>query len=205
MTKSKRDIIAIVLTAFYIVMLLFDQNVWLSCYKGEIFSLRAYLEPLIAPLLCLGFFIFQNKSFPLKNWLLPLAFVVQLAGALRSAMHQEIMIYDTVYDAWLTADLVCWIVTAVALACMVAGSLLGRRDIGLVRYGALSCAVLYLAASVIYLIENETFRLIPLWISFPRYRDPWYSYMTWLDRLAVILFYLGIFLWATQKRRNKRQ
>ena len=200
MTKSKRDIIAIVLTVFYIVMLLLDQSILFSYSEVLDFSLRAYLEPLIAPMLCLGFFIFQNKSFPLKNWLLPLAFVLQLAGALRSVIDQDIMNYD----GWLTVDLACWIVMAVALACMVAGSLLGRRDIGLVKYGALGCAVLYLAASVAYLIETKTFFLRP-WCCFNPYREPCYSYMTWLDRLAVILFYLGIFLWATQKRRNKIQ
>ena len=196
-----KNIIAIIFTTFYSIMLILNIDIqlpFIENFRYIINFLVIDILPLITPVLVLVFLLFLNKEYKLKKWLFPIAFGVKVIHTFLTLCGS----FSTMGLIYLTPEhiliLLCSCLNFVALVFMFAGTLYEFKHINFIKYGALGCAALNLAILIIDFIAVGGFRylqgvssgytavnLIPL-----------------ITSLACSLFYMGIFVLFTDKKRE---
>ncbi len=201
--KDKGKIlIATIFTVFHVIMLIFNIDLHLlfaENFRYVINSMVIDIMPLIVPALVLVFLLSLNKEYKSKKWLFPVAFGVKAVNAFLNLCGS----FSTIGLIYLTPGyilmLLCSCLIFVCVVFMFIGTLFDFKHVGFIRYGALGCAVLNLAALIIDFISIGGFKYLQ---SIPS-GIPAVKLTVLITNLAVVLFYVGIFVLTTDKKNSQ--
>lgn len=199
--KEKRNIIATAFIAFYTVMLILDIDFRLPFFQNIRYTVNAlitYLLPLIPPILVLIFLFSLDKEYQLKKWLLPIAFGLKIIGAFISLCSSFASINYFISSPLYTIIFLCSCLTFIAIVFMFIGTLFDFKYINLLKYGALSCAVLFIAVLIIDFIAAGGFaylKSVPAGVSA-------INFVALIRAFSGILFYIGIFIVSKESFRR---
>lgn len=203
-SDKKKNILAICFSLFYIVMLFlriditrlpFFQNI-----RYALNSLFIYLTPMITPILVLTLIITYKRDYKFKTWLLPIALGVNLILSVITQISNlaSIQVILSLYRMQYMPIYLCSFLMCVVSALMFIGALFASKCIKLLKYGALSYAILNCIILIIDFITLGGFayiQLVPNGFSAVN--------ISALVRLvSCTLFYIGIFV-ADFKITNK--
>ena len=198
---KRKNKIAVCFTAFYLIMLILNTDLhlpFLQNFRYAINSLIIYLIPIITPALVLVFFFTFQKEYSFKKWLFPIAFGVKLISAFFTLYSNFASIGSAISVPKYFLIFLCSCFTFVAIVFVFIGTLSNFEHINLLKYGALSCAVLYFAISIIDFIAVGGFAYL---LSVPS-GIPAVNLMAFIRILACILFYIGIFILTTNRKNT---
>ncbi|MBR6743166.1 MAG: hypothetical protein IKL94_01575 [Clostridia bacterium] len=198
-----KNIIAIIFTTFYSIMLILNIDIhlpFIQNFRYIINSLVIDIIPLITPVLILVYLLSLNKEYKLKKWLFPVAFGVKVIHAFLTLCG----IFSTIGLIYLTLEhtliLLCLCLIFVAVVFMFIGTFFDFKHINFIRYGALSCAVLNLATLIIDFIAVGGFKYlqtIPI-------GTPAVNLIALITILTCTLFYIGIFILSFNKTKTDK-
>ncbi len=198
---KKRNLIAACFTALYTIKCILDVEFKVSYFQNfryAISFLFVYLAPIITPALVLVFLLTLKKEYRLKRWLLPIAFGVKAVSALISLCFSFSTIGLVVSMPKYTLILLCSCLIFFAFVFMFIGTF-NSKYINFLKYGALSCAVLYFVTLIIDFINVGGFEYLQ---SVPNGYSA-INFSALISSLAIILFYIGIFILATNKKNTE--
>ena len=178
--KTKRTLV-ICFTLFYLLTQIIDQEF----IKFVFFQNFTYIFPLFATTLILIFCVLKTEKYWWQKWLLPVAFGINLfynGGSLLSNLRY---INYNIENPLYFMQLIISFLILVAIIFMFMGSFFNFKYINLLKYGALAGCVLRLISSTPLIITLPILNLHLL-----------------IQCLAYILFYVGIFILATNKENT---
>ncbi|MBR2860491.1 MAG: hypothetical protein IKB86_01475 [Clostridia bacterium] len=200
--KKIKNLIPIIFTTIYAILLALDVNFNVSLFGNlqyAVNSLVVYLLPLICPVLVLIFLLCENKEFALKKWLLPVALGVNIASINLTLASWPLLVYSY-YDP-MQLEIVLWSLRILLITTLLTfvGALFYSKNIFLLRYGALASSITNLVIFVL------SFHYHPIFFTFA-YMDSNYGsrniILTQALMVALALFYLGIFVYTFNFKRN---
>lgn len=196
-----KNIIAIAFTVLHIIILVLNIDIKLPYFQNfryAINSLVTDLIPLIIPVLVLTFLFTLNKEYKLKKWLLPIAFGIKIIISFFTLCSNftiiDLGVSESTYAVMLTYSGLIFI----ASVFMFIGTLLDFKYINFLKYGALSCAILNLAAFIFDFIAVggfEYFKRVPA-------GTPALNLLVLTEILTRIFFYIGISVLTINKDRD---
>ena len=199
MQNIKRNIIPIIFTAFYVILLALDITFDVSFFGNfqyAINSLFVYLLPLICPVLALVFFLCENKEFALKKWLLPVALGATVISSVFSLYSTFSLLCSNPFQIDLQIRFPMHILEVLAAIIAFVGTLFNLKYVSLLKYGALSIAVLNIVEKML-VISTVNFNSYVTHIIYQS------KYLFGEIRfLAFIIFYLGIFIYTFNYKCN---
>lgn len=186
--NKKRRIIAICFSGLYLTSLVFSSEF----FSMLTFQNSRYVLSLIPIIAIFIFLILANKSYPLKNLLLPIAFGVKLTGNLYTICSALFSSYVRFAG---TLSLIISCVLSLILGAMFVGTILKEKGLFLLKYGALSCALIttvnYIRTLISWSAEFEgTLDLNFFWL----HRD------MFLQPILIVTFYIGLFILFQTKK-----
>ena len=186
--NKKRRIIAVCFSGLYLTSLVFSSEF----FSMLTFQNSRYVFSLIPIIAIFIFLILANKSYPLKNLLLPIAFGVKLTGNLYTICSALFSSYVRFAD---TLSLIISCVLSLILVAMFVGTILKEKGLFLLKYGALSCALITTVNYIRTLISWSgdfvgTLDLNFFWL----HRD------MFLQPILIVTFYIGLFILFQTKK-----
>ena len=186
--NKKRRITAVCFSGLYLTSLVFSSEF----FSMLTFQNARYFFSLIPIIAIFIFLILANKSYPLKNLLLPIAFGVKLTGNLYTICSALFSSYVRFAD---TLSLVISCVLSLILGAMFVGTILKEKGLFLLKYGALSCALITTVNYIRTLISWSgdfvgTLDLNFFWL----HRD------MFLQPILIVTFYIGLFILFQTKK-----
>lgn len=160
-------------------------------------SLAIYLMPLITPVLVLIFMFSKSKEYKGKKWLFPIAFGVKIINDLLLIHSNFYMIGLIVSVPKLLLTFLCSCLMFAAVVFIFIGTLFDFKYSNLLKYGALSCALLTFATLIVEFNAVGGFKYLQS-ISFGA---PATYLIEWIRTLTCVLFYIGIFV-STSNKKN---
>ncbi len=202
MQSIKRNIIPIIFTAFYVILLALNVDFDISLFgniRYAINSLFVYLLPLICPVLALVFFLCESKEFALKKWLLPVALGVNIASIMLAVASYPFPSFSSFDILALKTVLWCGRILLITTLLTFVGALFYSKNIFLLRYGALASSITSLVIFVLSFHYHFIFFIFAYTGSNYGSRS---VILTQALMVALALFYLGIFIYTFNCKRN---
>lgn len=200
-SNKKKNIYAICFSLFYIVMLTLEIDFRVSLFQNlryTINSLYVYLTPMILPVFILVLIFTSKKDYKLKTWLLPISLGVNLISSVFTLISNipNMKLIISLYGLKQLPIYLCSFLMCVAIALMFLGTLFNLKYINLLKYGALGYAILCLCSTIIEFISVGGFAYIQ---SVPAEYSA-INIVALVRLISCALFYMGIFILATNKK-----
>lgn len=180
--NEKKRILAICFTSFYMLTLVINSDF----VELIFFQNFEHALPVISAALTLLFLFSKNKDYRLKKWLLPITFgiifIENFGLTLFNLLSSRIIITNMVLFIAIK------LLTCTAIVLMFIGTLRNFKYINLLKYGALAYAVISFV------------NFIDVIISVIRLSIP-----SFMQIFGLTLYYLGIFILATNKKSLKAE
>lgn len=186
--NKKRRIIAVCFSGLFLTSLVFSSEF----FSMLTFQNSRYVLSLIPIIAIFIFLILANKSYPLKNLLLPIAFGIRLTSNLFN-------ICSTIFSSYISyvgiLNFVLSFVLCLIFGAMFIGTILKEKGLFLLKYGALSCALITTVNYIRTLISWSgdfvgTLDLNFFWL----HRD------LFLQPILLVTFYIGLFILFPTKK-----
>ncbi len=194
---NKKRMIATAFTLIYTVLLITDVNFAIpplfQSWRYAVNSLLMYFMPLITSALTLVYLLSLHKEYPFKKCLLPIAFAVNFVNALISVIMNFPVAVSASAGHLFIMSYGCSCLYLIAIAFMFAGTF---KRTELLRYGALGCAALSLAILIIVFIQAGGFTYLQVILQ----GAPAMNILVLIRYLAQMLFYIGVYIFASGKR-----
>ncbi len=197
--NKRKNIIAIIFTAFYIIMLILNFNFRLPLFQNfryVIKSLFVYLTPMIAPVFILVLIFTYKKEYKVKTWLLPIAFCANLILSLLTQISNIANIKLILSAPDYLPIFLCSFLICVAFVLMFLGTLFDLKYIKLLKHGALGHAILSVCSAIIDFINVGGFAYIQ---SVPAQYSA-VNIFALIQLVSCALFYIGIFILTSEKK-----
>ncbi len=210
--SKAKNIMAIIFSCFYAFMTFigFDFNfAHYANLRYAVNTISSNVALLLLPVAVIVFIALRKKDFTFKKWLLPIAFglmLVKSAITLYYSVMNTITVFDGEIHVTVLSLLIITALSFVAIAVMFVGTLGDFRLAALLKYGALSYAVItllflvfdFIAAGGLEYFEkiSDLTDSVTFWIIYIR------SLMVFI---AQILFYIGLFILFPAKKKAKEQ
>ena len=186
--NKRRRIIAVCFSGLYLVSLVFSAEF----FSMLTFQNSRYVLSLIPVVAIFIFLILANKSYPLKNLLLPVAFGVKLTGNLYT-------IYSALFSSYIrfadTLSLIISCVLSLIFGAMFVGTILKEKGVYLLKYGALSCALITTVNYIRTLFSWSADFVGTLDLNFF-----WLHRDMFLQPILLVTFYIGLFILFPAKK-----
>lgn len=198
---NKKNILAISFSVFYIIMLILNIDLKLPLFQNPryaINSLIVYLTPIITPVFVIVFLLTHKKEHRLKQWLLPIAFGIPVIRSFISLFSSFSIIDLLISDPQNHLLLFCSCLMFLSIILVFIGTFFSFKHINLMKYGALSYAILSLVTLIINFIAVGGFAYLK---SVPMGVSP-INIIALIRSVSCTLFYIGIFILTTNKRNT---
>ena len=200
-SNKKKNIFAICFSLFYIVTLTLKIDFRVSLFQNfryTINSLFVYLTPMIVPVFILILIFTYKKDYKFKTLLLPIALGLNLILSINTLIFSipNMQLIISFYGLKQLPIYVCSFLMLIAIALMFLGTLFNFKNTNLLKYGALSYAVLCLCSSIIDFINVGGFAYIQ---SVPDEYSA-INIVALAQLVSCVLFYIGIFFLTTNKK-----
>ncbi len=196
-----KNIIAIAFTVLHIIILVLNIDIIkLSFFQNFQFAIKSLvieLIPLIIPVLVLAFLFTSNKEYKFKKWLFPIAFGIQIINVIRSLFSYIIVFILGIAESTYPVMFLFSGLIFIASTFMFIGTLFNFKHITFLKYGALSCAILNLAALIFDFITVggfEYFKRVPIGV-------PALNLLVFIEILTRVCFYIGVFIFTINKNK----
>lgn len=197
----KQKIIAITFTVLHIIILVLNIDIKLPFFHNFRYAMNSLvtdLIPLITPVLVLTFLFTLNKEYKLKKWLLPIAFGIKVITAFLYLCSNFTIIDLGISNSHYVVMLLYSGLECIVCTFMFIGTLFNFKHITFLKYGALSCAILNLAAFIfdfIFVGGFEYFERVPAGV-------PALNLLVLIEILTRVIFYIGIFIFTINKNNT---
>ena len=210
--SKAKNIMAIIFSCFYAFMTFigFDFNfAHYANLRYAVNTISSNVALLLLPVAVIVFIALRKKDFTFKKWLLPIAFGLMLV---KSAISLYYSVMNTITVLGEESLLILWIMLVFSLVAFAAmtvifiGTLGNFKLAALLKYGALSYAVItllflvfdFIAAGGLEYFEkiSDLTDSVTFWIIYIR------SLMVFI---AQILFYIGLFILFPAKKKAKEE
>ena len=210
--SKAKNIMAIIFSCFYAFMTFIGFDFNFAHYANLRYAVNTILSNvalLLLPVAVIVFIALRKKDFTFKKWLLPIAFGLMLV---KSAITLYYSVMNTITVLGEESPLILWIMLVFSLVAFAAmtvifiGTLGNFKLAALLKYGALSYAVItllflvfdFIAAGGLEYFEkiSDLTDSVTFWIIYIR------SLMVFI---AQILFYIGLFILFPAKKKAKEE
>lgn len=167
-------------------------------FRYTLNSLIIYLIPIITPILVLLLLLTSQKEYPLKKWLFPIAFGITVLRSFISLFSNFSIIGLLISEPKNHLILFCSCLMFLSVILMFIGTFFSCKYINLMKYGALSYAILNIVTLIIDFISIGGFAYLK---SIPMGVSP-INITVLIRAVSCILFYIGIFILTTNKKKS---